>query len=164
MKIAPAPSTIPFNHSISINMVAALIQSTFLGASVAAAATAAPVAKKTDSRVTCMAERKLWAPGLVKAPAHLNGSLPGDFGYDPLGLAKDPVSLARYREAEVMNGRWAMLGVAGMLAPELVGQGTWLSAQDWAVTGGKPTYLGNELPYGFGTVLAVEFFCLSWVN
>lgn len=30
-----------------------------------------------------------------------------------------------------MNGRWAMLGAAGALAPELLGQGDWYSAPLW---------------------------------
>ena len=33
-----------------------------------------------------------------------------DFGFDPAGLGKDAKSLARFREAEIMNGRWAMMG------------------------------------------------------
>ena len=46
-------------------------------------------------------------------------SLPGDNGFDPLGLAEDPENLRWYVQAELVNGRWAMLGVAGMLLPEV---------------------------------------------
>ncbi len=38
------------------------------------------------------AQRQLWFPG-NKAPEYLDGSLPGDFGFDPLGLGSDPQTL-----------------------------------------------------------------------
>ncbi|GLC33477.1 hypothetical protein PLESTB_000079100 [Pleodorina starrii] len=55
---------------------------------------------------------------------YLDGTLPGDFGFDPLGLF-DPangsagfMSQRWLHTAELMHGRWAMLGAAGCLAPE----------------------------------------------
>ena len=50
---------------------------------------------------------------------------------DPLGLGKTESSLERFTEAELMNGRWAMLGVAGALVPEVLGLGDWWSAPLW---------------------------------
>lgn len=38
-----------------------------------------------------------------------------DFGFDPLGLGKNETALKWYTQAELQNGRWAMLGVAGIL-------------------------------------------------
>ena len=58
-----------------------------------------------------------------------------DYGYDPLGLGKNPTNLAFFREAELQNGRWAMLGVAGMLFVELVGLGNWRDAPNWVRLG-----------------------------
>ncbi len=55
----------------------------------------------------------------------------GNFGFDPLGLAKEPSSLARFRESELIHCRWAMLGVAGCLAVELLGYGNWYDAPLW---------------------------------
>jgi len=59
--------------------------------------------------------------------SYLDGSLPGDFGFDPFGLM-DPeskgvgfVTPSWLAYAEIINGRWAMLGAAGMLAPEVLG-------------------------------------------
>eukprot|EP01023_Acetabularia_acetabulum_P061205 TRINITY_DN7389_c0_g2_i2.p2 TRINITY_DN7389_c0_g2~~TRINITY_DN7389_c0_g2_i2.p2 ORF type:complete len:284 (+),score=68.40 TRINITY_DN7389_c0_g2_i2:104-955(+) len=59
--------------------------------------------------------------------SYLDGSLAGDFGFDPLGLL-DPegagglITPNWLRYAEIMNGRWAMLGAAGCIAPELLGK------------------------------------------
>ena len=55
--------------------------------------------------------------------SYLDGSLPGDYGFDPLGLS-DPEGAGGFINpswlayAEVIHGRWAMLGVAGATAPE----------------------------------------------
>mmetsp|Transcript_1661 Transcript_1661/g.4417 ORF Transcript_1661/g.4417 Transcript_1661/m.4417 type:complete len:211 (-) Transcript_1661:2837-3469(-) len=40
---------------------------------------------------------------------------PGDFGFDPLGLGKDPAAFEKYRVNELKNGRLAMIGVGGMI-------------------------------------------------
>jgi hypothetical protein len=59
-----------------------------------------------------------------QALAYLDGqTLPGDFGFDPLGLL-DPVNSGGFvtpqwlAYSEVIHARWAMLGAAGCLAPE----------------------------------------------
>jgi len=82
----------------------------------------APVmARPSRSRmvVAAAADRPMWIPGGV-APAHLNGTLPGDRGFDPIGLGSDPKALNWYRAAELVHGRWAMLGVAGVLGGALL--------------------------------------------
>lgn len=40
-------------------------------------------------------------------PEWLKGELPGDFGFDPFHLAKDPAALKWYQQAELQNGRCA---------------------------------------------------------
>ena len=45
-------------------------------------------------------------------------SLAGNYGFDPLGLARSDELLKWYVQAELQNGRWAMLGVAGILMQE----------------------------------------------
>jgi hypothetical protein len=62
------------------------------------------------------------------APEWLTGEIPGDRGFDPLGLGKDPKSLERNRIAEVFHGRLAMLAFAGALVPELQGKAAWFEA------------------------------------
>ena len=45
----------------------------------------------------------------------------GDFMFDPLGLKpKDAVEFKTMQEKEINNGRLAMIGMAGMVAQELV--------------------------------------------
>ncbi|KAK9099568.1 hypothetical protein Syun_026613 [Stephania yunnanensis] len=62
-------------------------------------------------------DRPLWFPG-SSPPEWLDGSLPGDFGFDPLGLGSDRELLRWFAQAELMHCRWAMLGVAGIIIPE----------------------------------------------
>jgi len=59
----------------------------------------------------------------VKAPPALDGSMPGDVGFDPLGISTTIVELngdLKYvREAEIVHGRVAMLAAAGFIFPEI---------------------------------------------
>ncbi|GLI59015.1 hypothetical protein VaNZ11_000839 [Volvox africanus] len=64
--------------------------------------------------------RPTWYPGAT-APKHLDGTLLGDYGFDPLRLGTNPEQLKWFREAELTNGRWAMAAVAGILFTDLVG-------------------------------------------
>jgi light-harvesting complex I chlorophyll a/b binding protein 5 len=88
--------------------------SAFNGRAVQAKASAKTVAINT--KVTAAA--KSWMPG-SKHPAHLDGTLVGDFGFDPLNLGADPKNLAWYVQAELVHARFAMLGAAGILLPEI---------------------------------------------
>lgn len=117
------------------------------------------------------ADRPLWFPG-AKAPEWLDGSLPGDYGFDPLSLGKSPeylqieldslnqnlakneagdvigsrvskkaeinptpfqpysevFGLQRFRECELIHGRWAMLAILGALSVEALTGVTWQDA------------------------------------
>jgi light-harvesting complex I chlorophyll a/b binding protein 3 len=53
--------------------------------------------------------------------SYLDGALPGDYGFDPLGLFDPSVGDQRWlATAEVMNGRWAMVGVVLALLDDLL--------------------------------------------
>merc|ERR1719221_2232384 len=64
--------------------------------------------------------------GLSGASAWLDPDRrPGDFDFDPLGLRPDdPDELDELQTKEIQNGRLAMLGIAGMVAQEMVDQQT----------------------------------------
>uniref|UniRef100_A0A0F7GZS0 Chlorophyll a-b binding protein, chloroplastic n=1 Tax=Monsonia emarginata TaxID=28966 RepID=A0A0F7GZS0_9ROSI len=64
-------------------------------------------------------ERPTWLPGL-DPPPYLNGTLAGDYGFDPLGLGEDPESLKWFVQAELVHCRFAMAGVAGILFTDLL--------------------------------------------
>ncbi|PSC71068.1 light-harvesting of photosystem I [Micractinium conductrix] len=96
-----------------------------------------------------------WLPG-SDTPAYLE-NLPASYGFDPLGLAKEPASLTRFKESEVIHGRWAMLGAAGVLGVEVLGYGNWYDAPLPLVQGGNATYFGATVPFDLGTLAGVEF-------
>lgn len=106
------------------------------------------------------APKKSWIPavrggGNFIDPEWLDGSLPGDYGFDPLGLGKDPAFLKWYREAELIHGRWAMLAVVGIF----VGQ-AW-SGIPWFLAGADP---GAVAPFSFGTLLGTQLLLMGWVE
>lgn len=106
------------------------------------------------------APKKSWIPGVrfggnLVDPEWLDGSLPGDFGFDPLGLGKDPAFLKWYREAELIHGRWAMAAVLGIF----VGQ-AW-SGVPWFEAGADPNAIA---PFSFGTLLGTQLILMGWVE
>ena len=104
-----------------------------------------------------------WYPG-GDSPDYLDGSIPGDYGFDPFGLGKDKGNLMRFREAELLHGRWAMLGALGCLVVEATGQGNWLQAPQWAIDGTAATYLGNSIPFPLPVVVGIQIFVMSYLE
>jgi len=84
-------------------------------------------------------------PGAA-APAHLDGSMAGDYGFDPLRLGTNKEVLPYYAEAELTNGRWAMMAVAGILFTDLVGAGDWWTAGAKEYSLDTKTQLAVEIP------------------
>jgi len=86
--------------------------------------------------------RNLFLPGGLldpaDVPAYLNGELAGDYGYDPLGLGKDTEQVEKYRAAELIHARWAMLAAAGIIIPEgLESNGANIHGGVWFETGAE---------------------------
>merc|ERR1719164_161336 len=125
--------------------------------------------KKAAPKRKVQADRTVWLPGLIP-PSYLDGSLPGDAGFDPFGLSKkteyllvdldqldqnaavnkaggvigritpakaevqagsltpynEVFGIERFRECELIHGRWAMLGVTGAIAAEAVTDINWV--------------------------------------
>ncbi|PNH04552.1 Chlorophyll a-b binding protein 6, chloroplastic [Tetrabaena socialis] len=121
---------------------------------------AAPRSVVGRRAVVCRAKAGNWLPG-SDAPEWLSTADVGNYGFDPLGLGKEASSLKRFTESEVIHGRWAMLGVAGSLAVELLGYGNWFDAPLWAVNGGTPTWFGIEVPFDLNALLAFEFVAMA---
>ncbi|CAJ1971626.1 unnamed protein product [Sphenostylis stenocarpa] len=91
------------------------------------------------------ADRPLWFAS-KQSLSYLDGSLPGDYGFDPLGLS-DPEGTGGFIEpkwlayGEVINGRFAMLGAVGSIAPEILGKAGLIpqeTALPWFRTGVFP--------------------------
>uniref|UniRef100_A0A383VTA3 Uncharacterized protein n=1 Tax=Tetradesmus obliquus TaxID=3088 RepID=A0A383VTA3_TETOB len=80
---------------------------------------------------------------------YLDGALPGDFGFDPLGLFDPQVTSQAERTwlvtSEVIHGRWAMLGAVGCLVPELLGQQPFFATGWLPPAGAGPRYWAD--PY-----------------
>ncbi|KAF8390145.1 hypothetical protein HHK36_024667 [Tetracentron sinense] len=116
-----------------------------------------------------------WLLGLA-SPGYLNGSimelacffnycvniddcnLPGDNGFDPLGLAEDPENLKWFIQAELVNGRWAMLGVAGMLLPEVFTKIGIINVPEW-YDAGKAEYFASS-----STIFVIEFILFHYIE
>jgi len=105
-------------------------------------------------------QRALFLPGGLldrsEIPSYLTGELAGDYGYDPLGLGKDTEQVNKYREAELIHARWAMLASAGFIIPEglesngakIVG-GTWFETGSFMLDGGTLNYFA--VPWGIAS-------------
>ncbi|KAK9806766.1 hypothetical protein WJX72_001808 [[Myrmecia] bisecta] len=103
-----------------------------------------------------------WLPfAQFQPPQYLDGTLPGDRGFDPFRLSESWGSppdgsdepekrLGWLLEGELYNGRLAMLAAVGVLAIEYLGKGPWWTAPYTA------DYYG--LPYVVGVVIVHAIF------
>jgi len=124
---------------------------------------ARPAARQVAKRsvvVRATAGRPLWLPG-ADVPAHLDGSLAGDFGFDPLNLAKDPEARRWYVQAELVHCRTAMAGVAGILIPAILTKAGVLNVPEW-YEAGKVSEQQTGIPTA--ALLVVEFFLYGFVE
>ncbi|KAF5747618.1 putative chlorophyll A/B binding protein [Tripterygium wilfordii] len=159
--------------------------------------------KKKSAKPTT--DRPLWFPG-ANAPEYLDGTLVGDYGFDPFGLGKpveylqfdvdsldqnlaknlagdiigtrtetadvkstplQPYSevfgLQRFRECELIHGRWAMLATLGALAVESLTGITWQDAGKVELVEGS-TYLGQPLPFSITTLIWIEVLVIGYIE
>ena len=87
--------------------------------------------------------------------------LPTPRSFDPLRLADSPSALAWYQQAELQNGRWAMLGAAGILGENLLGN---LGIAGPAAK--TPWYEAGAYTYFAPpqTLFIVQLFLFAWVE
>eukprot|EP00218_Dolichomastix_sp_CCMP3274_P008452 CAMPEP_0170140292 /NCGR_PEP_ID=MMETSP0033_2-20121228/6255_1 /TAXON_ID=195969 /ORGANISM="Dolichomastix tenuilepis, Strain CCMP3274" /LENGTH=338 /DNA_ID=CAMNT_0010376497 /DNA_START=25 /DNA_END=1041 /DNA_ORIENTATION=- len=109
--------------------------------------------------------RKLYLPGglltLDDVPSYLDGSLAGDYGFDPLNLGTDKEQVAAYREYELIHARWAMLGVAGSFFAEAAGKGNPWQVGKVVLDGGSlewsaPPFVTIDNPLPLPAILAIQ--------
>ncbi|XP_077222852.1 chlorophyll a-b binding protein CP29.2, chloroplastic-like [Tasmannia lanceolata] len=154
-------------------------------------------AKKSPAKPT--STRPLWFPG-AEAPEYLDGSLVGDYCFDPFGLGKpylqydldsldrnpageiigtqfessdvkstpfQPYSevfgLKRFRECELIHGRWAMLATLGALAVESLTGVTWQDAGKVELVDGS-SYLGLPLPFSITALIWIEVLVIGYIE
>lgn len=154
-------------------------------------------AKKSSPAPKRAASEGLWLPN-TERPEWLDGTLPGDRGFDPLGLAKpveylqvdvdsqdqnkavnkageiigffqtadsaptgqslQPYSevfgLTRFRETELIHGRWAMLATLGAIVGESVTGVSWADAGKVELDGAQ--YFGFNLPFTITQLVWIE--------
>lgn len=147
----------------------------------------------------------VWFPG-AQPPEWLDGTMIGDRGFDPLGLAKpveylqfdldsldqnlaknlagdiigtrvestevnptpfqpytEVFGIQRFRECEVIHGRWAMLGALGALAVEAFTGVAWQDAGKVELVEGS-SYFGFSLPFSISTLIWIEVLVIGYIE
>jgi light-harvesting complex II chlorophyll a/b binding protein 4 len=151
------------------------------------------------------AERQLWFPA-AEPPAWLDGSMIGDRGFDPLGLAKpaeylqfdldqldqngfdqksgnvigklipnnttvstdslqpynEVFDVQRFRECELIHGRWCMMATLGAVVAELNTGVSWVDAGKVELEGAQ--YLGFALPFDLRTLCIIEALLMGYIE
>ncbi|KAF7830627.1 photosystem I chlorophyll a/b-binding protein 5, chloroplastic [Senna tora] len=110
---------------------------------------------------TCIAaaaqQRPTWLPGL-DPPPYLDGTLAGDFGFDPLGLGEDPRSLKWYVQAELVHARFAMIGVSGILLTDTLRVAGIKTIPLWYEAGAGKYFANTE------TLFIIQLFLMGFVE
>ncbi|KAL8156926.1 hypothetical protein AgCh_001868 [Apium graveolens] len=157
---AIAPVAFSSNSSQKSGSIVGTTKASFLsGGSLRLSKLGAPVKTRSFTTVAAVAdpERPIWFPGSTP-PAWLDGSLPGDFGFDPLGLGSDPETLKWNQQAELVHCRWAMLGAAGIFIPEFLTKIGVLNTPSW-YTAGEQEYFTDKT-----TLFIVELIFIGWAE
>ena len=85
--------------------------------------------------------------------------LPPRPGFDPLSLGTEPAQLSWFVQAELQHARWAMLGVAGILVPEIMGGlSPPTTNYDWFTAGAQTYNIATP------TLFGIQFFLMLWVE
>mmetsp|Transcript_12267 Transcript_12267/g.16043 ORF Transcript_12267/g.16043 Transcript_12267/m.16043 type:complete len:202 (-) Transcript_12267:307-912(-) len=125
------------------------MKSVIFAAAIASAAAFAPA--KVGRTSVALNEMSKSIPFLT-VPEKLDGSMPGDMGFDPMGLSDIQTDLRYSRWAELKHGRVCMLAVTGMVWQEY---GWHLPGEAYATT--DPFEAISSVGFGsnFQTLLAI---------
>lgn len=74
------------------------------------------------------------------------------------GAGSDPELLKWFAQAELMHSRWAMLGVAGILIPELLGRAGFIENYSW-YNAGTQEYFADTT-----TLFVVQLALMGWAE
>lgn len=108
--------------------------------------------------VSVAAKDAMWFPG-SEAPKWLDGSLPGDYGFDPLALGKDPENLAWNVQAELLHARFAMVAFLGIIVPDALTSAGVLDVPPWYSAG------ATKFPFATtGSLVFTQLFLMGWVE
>ncbi|WJX41371.1 Photosystem I chlorophyll a/b-binding protein 5, chloroplastic [Trifolium repens] len=122
------------------------------------AATGTGVTRRYRQICVAAQQRPTWLPGL-DSPTYLDGTLPGDFGFDPLGLGEDPESLKWYVQAELVHCRFAMLGIFGILVTDLLRVAGVSNIPVWFEAGAVKYEFANT-----GTLIVVQLLLMGYAE
>ncbi|KAL5568545.1 hypothetical protein UlMin_025120 [Ulmus minor] len=81
----------------------------------------------------------------------------------PLQPYTEVFGLQRFRECEVIHGRWAMLGTLGALAVEALTGVAWQDAGKVELIEGS-SYLGQPLPFSLTTLIWIEVLVIGYIE
>ncbi|KAA8521122.1 hypothetical protein F0562_011725 [Nyssa sinensis] len=118
-------------------------------------------------------DRRIFLPeGLLdrsEIPEYLTGEVPGDYGYDPFGLSKNPENFSKYQAYELIHARWAMLGAAGFIIPEAFNkfgancgpEAVWFKTGALLLDGNTLNYFGKNIPINLIVAVVAEVVLLG---
>jgi len=81
---------------------------------------------------------------------------------DSLQPYSEVFGLQRFRECELIHGRWAMLGALGALVQEAVTGDSWVAAQTLVYD--RPQYAGVDLPFDIYTLAVLNSVLMGGVE
>jgi light-harvesting complex I chlorophyll a/b binding protein 5 len=113
------------------------------------------------NRVSQGKERPLWYPGNDPAPG-LDDSLPGYYGFDPLGFIQDEESKRWYQQAELVHCRICMTSAAGILFPAIANASGAANIPPWYSAG--KVWIDTHPAFPFPSMLFVQFLLIGWVE
>ncbi|KAK8515157.1 hypothetical protein V6N12_001316 [Hibiscus sabdariffa] len=87
----------------------------------------------------------------------------GELKPTPFQPYTEVFGLQRFRECEVIHGRWAMLGTLGAIAVEALTGVAWQDAGKVELVEGS-SYLGQPLPFSLTTLIWIEVLVIGYIE